>query len=509
MKITILLSFIASPFFVCAQLKYPPAVESALREAGANRSQLETVLRHYKQPADLLKLKAACFLIEHMPVHRSCTYYWADSSGKKIQFNELDYPDITASLQAFERLKKNTPGIHPVSYSYRDIDSMKATYLINNIDMAFATRQKAWAKNISFKDFCEYVLPYRASVEPLQTWRQHYMLKYAWISDSATGRNTEQVVALVSGDAQNWFANTYGLGQQRREPLPRLGALQLLHRKAGACEDIADLMVFALRSQGFLVTNDMVTCWATSFGTHFFNSILTDSSKMVRFDAATSSPRFKTFAREPAKVIRTTYSRQPNCVASIENIENIPDNFLRTLNYKDVTNEFWPVRNVKCALFHHPVKPKIAYACVLNQIDWNPAWWGKVRGDSVVFTNMCQGAVFLPVYCNKGKLIIAGYPVASGYQHVQELRPDTVHYRTIHIKQQEKYLMFRPGKQYSLYYWDNTWRLVSKQTAPAAPTNELVFDRVPRNALLILIPEYSQKLERPFTITDSGERMWW
>jgi hypothetical protein len=32
---------------------------------------------------------------------------------------------------------------------------------------------------------------------------------------------------------------------------------------------------------------------------------------------------------------------------------------------------------------------------------------------------------------------------------------------------------------------------------------------VPANALLLLIPEYSQRKERPFIMLDNGERVWW
>ena len=48
-------------------------LEVALRRAGENRTELEKVLRRYRlHPADSLKYRAACFLIENMP---SYTYY--------------------------------------------------------------------------------------------------------------------------------------------------------------------------------------------------------------------------------------------------------------------------------------------------------------------------------------------------------------------------------------------------------------------------------------------------
>lgn len=69
-------------FFSCAEKeKCTPMVsflETALQQAGENRVELEKVLSHYKtDPADSLKYKAACFLIENMPYY---TYY----KGKQL-----------------------------------------------------------------------------------------------------------------------------------------------------------------------------------------------------------------------------------------------------------------------------------------------------------------------------------------------------------------------------------------------------------------------------------------
>ena len=49
-------------------------LEVALQSAENNRKELEKVLCHYqKNPADSLKYKAACFLIENMPFY---TYFF-------------------------------------------------------------------------------------------------------------------------------------------------------------------------------------------------------------------------------------------------------------------------------------------------------------------------------------------------------------------------------------------------------------------------------------------------
>jgi hypothetical protein len=121
---------------------------------------------------------------------------------------------------------------------------------------------------------------------------------------------------------------------------------------------------------------------------------------------------------------------------------------------------------------------------------------------------MPRGTVILPAYYIHGSLKPAGFPKVNGFNNELLLKPDSANKRTVTIVEQERYLIFRPGKKYQLYYWDNDWKSVGTQTA-ADNAKELVFENVPKNALLLLIPEYSEGKERPFIITDDNKRYWW
>ena len=112
------------------------------------------------------------------------------------------------------------------------------------------------------------------------------------------------------------------------------------------------------------------------------------------------------------------------------------------------------------------------------------------------------------MYYSDGKLFPAGYPVVSGYNHTMVLIPDTLNVHSIILKEQINYLKYRPGKKYKLYYWNNAWKLIAEKFTDEK-TTELQFDNVPKNALLLMIPEYTQKKERPFIITDDGLQLWW
>lgn len=152
-----------------AQNRVPQNVTAVLEKAGKNKIELEKVIRQYNQNTeDSLKLKAAYFLISNMDIHFSADYYWADGTGKKIPFNEMDYPDFVTAVKAFEEIKPKYESVKPVSYSYKDIDTIKAEFLIKNIENAFEVWKRPQAKNLPFSDFCNYILPYRVGSEPLQ-----------------------------------------------------------------------------------------------------------------------------------------------------------------------------------------------------------------------------------------------------------------------------------------------------------------------------------------------------
>jgi hypothetical protein len=489
-----------------AQQNIPSDVLSVINTT-KNKGELMQTLEYYHRPEDSLKFKSACFLIKNMPIHQSMTYYWADSLDNELEFNELAYTDFDASIQAFNTLKSKHGKVHPVPEKVSDLETMTSEYLIANIDDAFLH----WNPQIcSFENFCEYILPYRVDVEPLSDWRETYHDRFSKFIDINDPTPLDKKIKTLTSNLNLWFLCTYNL-EKRKEPLPRLGAMQLLLRKKGTCEDVAGLSVFALRSMGIPATVDIVPLWATSTNGHVLNSAFDKNNQPVHFDALSLSDSLHEFIREPAKVFRSTYSIQPNTLATKIETQKIPSyGMLRAKNYKDVTHEYWKTRDVTCQLVHQDSMEEIVYASVFNGGKWKPVWWGKAEGNAVTFSNMCQGAVFLPEYYRNGKLVIAGYPVASGYDKVTVLKPDTATH-TVTLRELPGYLKFRAGTNYVLAYYDidRAWYVIGQQKAKDNMT-EMVFHNVPKNAKLVLQPKLEgERKERVFTISDTGERSWW
>jgi hypothetical protein len=486
--------------------QYPPDVENILVKAGENRHELEKALRYFQMKGDRQMLQAAYFLIRNMDIHYSETYVWQDKEGNKLDFSEFDYPNFVLAVDAIDSIRKERGGLEFRDTIIYDVESITGQFLIDNISQAFEVWQGSKWRDISFDDFCEYILPYRITVEPVQEWRRTYRERYQWMTDKLQKDSLQKVLIYAGLDFNTWFTSTWGK-ETRNEPLSRLGAQQLLFRKKGACEDIAALQVFSLRSQGIPASYNIITYWATSMGSHFVNNVFDENMESLRLDMTNQPIVNHELKREPAKVFRVTYSKNPETIAMQEAVENIPSGYLQMCNYVDVTSEWWETCDLTTSLFAGR-KEKITYAYVFNYGDWKPAWWGKTNGDSVTFTDMAVDAVFLPAYYRNGWMVPAGFPVINKKEGAVCLKPDLQRTRSIEINQQDDYLKFRPGKRYELFYWDTDWVSVGIQT-PSKESTRMVFKDVPSNALLILVPEYSAGKERPFIIDESGTRHWW
>jgi hypothetical protein len=75
------------------------------------------------------------------------------------------------------------------------------------------------------------------------------------------------------------------------------------------------------------------------------------------------------------------------------------------------------------------------------------------------------------------------------------------------VHEDKQHLIFRPNKAYTLFYWDKGWKLIARKTVPLQ-SKAISFSKVPKNALFILVPEYSKLKDRPFLISKQGQMIW-
>jgi len=339
--------FVFSVIPITIAQNYSGHVLRNLNISGINASELKKVLMHYKNEPE--KLQAAYFLIENMDCHNSQSYYWTDVNKQKVPFDEFRYVSYEEAVKAFNKIAFNRQMI-PVEFTVYDLAIINAKYLIVNIDEAFIVWKKKWSSKLSFEMFCEYILPYRIMDEPFTEWRESYKKVFASSFSKCANLRVRDVCTLLSNEYKNWFSDIFNL-QVKKEKQHVLSPQQILFRRQGYCEDMANWGVYMLRSLGIASCVDYTPYWATSTGGHFWQVAFNEIGENIPFFMGDDTPAEFFMRREPSKVLRITYSKQETSPLLHVSSKEIPDGFLRRSNFIDVTDQYWKTASFVVSLY--------------------------------------------------------------------------------------------------------------------------------------------------------------
>lgn len=496
----------------------PADVRTLLDSAGANRSEVEKALTHYGAPADSLKYRAACYLIGNMEGHSYVTYALVDTTGKEIEFSALDYPSYDSLEAAFKVLESRHGSLDFKKKDViRDETRISSDYLVSQIDYAFrAWTERPWARWLTFDQFCRYVLPYRGSNEPLDPWRESFFNEFADLSKSmkdstdpieAARAINKQIMTWFKFDSRYYYHPTdQGLSDMRLSGL-------------GRCEDMTNLAIFAMRANGLAVTSDYTPFWADSSNNHAWNAILTPNGKVVPFMGCEANPGEYNLFHKAAKVYRKTFENHLENLAFQKHKQKKIPGWLAGKSYIDVTSDYTKAFDVTVRIDAPiPDSVDIAYLCVFNTGEWQPIQWGRITGKTATFPAMATGVMYLPAFYLNEEVVPAGpafvlrddssmIPLGTGTDHP----PTTVQLLSVGRTKLESgsggalKSALKPGKEYELFYWADSWKSLGKATATNQP---ILFSNIPQGYLYRLVAVDSDKEERIFTI-DGVMQVWW
>lgn len=496
---------------------YPSEVEEALEKAGENRKELENALSYFEERNDTLGLRAAQYLIGNLEGHRYTIYGLYDTSKAEVDFDILDYPDYKTLLQAWDEIEAERGELDfEKKESIMDIEVITADYLIENINWAFkAWREKPWAQNLSFDAFCAYILPYRGSGEPLESWRQVFWQRYQDLEQKMEdSKDPIEAACLINSDIKSWFSFDERF---YRHPTDQ-GMSEMLSSRMGRCEDMTNVTIYAMRANGLAVTSDYTPHWANAGNNHAWNAIVTPDGKVIPFMGAEANPGQYRLAHRTAKVYRKMFAKQKDNLAfQKEEQEKVPP-WLGGKSYKDVTADYTDVCDVTIT-FGDSVPDSIhyAYLCVFNSGEWKAIHWAKIGGQKALFTDMGKDIAYLPMFYINEELVPAATPfileksgqmrkvVGEKDQKTNVTLISTSRPPSESTSETPSKLFLTEGKEYELRYWEDEWVTVGKTVATDRP---LEFSDVPVGFLYWLVASDSRKEERIFTI-ENRDQIWW
>ncbi len=476
----------------------------------------QNLLQEYEAANSEDKQAAVAFLLDNMSIHKSVNYRWVDSLGMRVSFSEFDYDDLEVALEAFQNLKDSI-SIYPKPYEYYDIDTISTEFLSKNIDQSFQQwKTNPWSSTYSFPVFCEYILPYRGLVEPLEMWREDYrLLVEKAIVDVENIKDPVEVATQIILEL-----HAFEFLASRPDPIPILSPQQMLFRRRGSCPDLANLALLACRSIGIAATFDFTPHYGASSNRHYWNSVVDKEGKHIPFDSSFTNDLPYTYQprehKRLAKVYRKTFSIQKNALASLLPKDSIPESFLKSQNILDVTAEYTPVSDLFLKKEKN-LNASVAYLNVFNLNRWRAVTWAKRQNSQFVFKNMGRNLVYLPSVYKNQKMQFDRYPILLNTRGESKvLYPDykDVFSATLSRKKEIKIenketntLEIKEGNRYLLIVWDGGWKRVELATA----TEEGVhYKKIPANGLFKLISKDQGPYERIFTVDrKTGSMVWY
>nr|WP_320058906.1 RICIN domain-containing protein [uncultured Bacteroides sp.] len=122
--------------------------------------------------------------------------------------------------------------------------------------------------------------------------------------------------------------------------MPAINAIDLIHAKIGSCHEEAQYLTYISRGLGMPMTYDFVPQWPNKSLSHFWNVLIDENGKAIRYyfrNKPGAFTIFDGFIKE--KVFRSTYSINHQSLAIInDNREDIPKLF-ENMHFIDVTEE--------------------------------------------------------------------------------------------------------------------------------------------------------------------------
>jgi hypothetical protein len=425
--------------FLISCISTSQKVNYTLNLSGNNRPELEKVINHYKQVGDKEKLEAAYYLIANMKDKYSL-------EGKTLDVYFEIYEDILKqynagiknhkvldsivkvkidSLEAFYGPIKNENLVRKT-----DASIIKADSLIESIDLAFEVwRSKPWAKHVNFKQFCEYILPYRIHNEPLQNWRKKFKTEYDIFADSLKNKSDPKELARKVNDLilRDWkFLDNFNKYSYFA------GVNSFDHFKGGICEHHYLLLACVLRSLGVPCAIDFTPQWKHWAGQHSWMVILDTTGKMIAFNPG--NPHFYYTHKVPlgqtgtaSKVYRRTFEIQSSSLpANTDSLAYIPSPF-DNVQIKDVTYEYdYPQSDIELTLEKCP-RSKLLYLSVFGYgLSHHPIGWAKINGRRALFKSVGVPAVFLSTYYEDNKELETSEPfIFYDKDNIKQIIPDT------------------------------------------------------------------------------------
>ncbi len=479
----------------------PEGVRKVLELSGIHKQQLLMALEPYYTAGDSVKLKALYWLIENMEANYFVSYHIEDSLGNRYFFDPEkfgNYLQLKHHRDSVEQMAGNL--VYEPDTFIVDYEAVSKDFLVNNLERAFESIARyPWAKNYTNEMFNEWILPYRCANEKIEPFREHFRKKYGGKIDTVSSNNPLLIAKLLNGyiNKEIDYKDTYNISAN-------IQPVDTIEKKGyGNFFDIAVYKVKALRSFGIAAALDYVPYFAdTNYGCAWATAFDNSGGEYYLFPETTVKNIFKP-GRIP-KSYRRTFKTLHNSLRAVKNIKTNTPPYLGHYDYYDITNS---LNAADVTIKTDDDTTRFAYLAVFNDGEWHPVDWAQADSiQNAHFHKITTGIIYLPTKMIKAKQYRLNYPFLLENGGTKNfLIPDYNHPVSAAIRKTAPYLNLHNGVEYTLYVWEGNWKVLYRFVCNSTV---LSLD-LPQNALFLLANNDIDFDERIFTVSPTGEQVFW
>lgn len=378
------------------------------------------------------KREAARYLLENMPYHYGYgvtmrdneeVRHWGEETSVLMhnllkEYGLYHIPNDTigafrekrrADSLAMQRIDKEVRSeFIPVT----DGSQVTTAFLIRHINHAFKVwRTLPFAKDLTFDEFKEYILPYKAFngygfLESADT----YAHLFEGLIDVDSINSREDCIR-----AYNYVLRTLRDLTGHKECEGRKGFYDLFFSRAHACDDLAAYACCILRSMGVPVTVEHTVGYRSFTGMHYFCSLYdADRKDWETYNPEASDPTLYWDEEENLNIYRNTYGAQRDTPYFLHaEGEHVPDELSNPCMI-DVTEHVKPIHSVTLPI-HGYGESNLAYLATFNRAMPDAllhTTWGVIDKEysMVTFEHAMPHVLYFPVYYRGTTMEFFGTP---------------------------------------------------------------------------------------------------
>ena len=325
--------------------------------------------------------------------------------------------------------------------TFKDAKSVTTRFLLDNASKALDTwNNSKWKDDITFEDFCKYILPYRAKTELVKAgWRDTLYNRYSHLINNIS--DVQEAFKVVHDTIQRSF-------HQTNISFPYiLSPLDLDNIKYGNCMQRCVYEVSVMRALGIPAVIDELQEWA-NYGTSghswvaliYKNHTYTISRETNEFkrynsiDASTFSLKMPleegynpclndilAFKKRTSRVWRNSYE---HISTRFDDNQIAPEYRFRFTNpfMEDVSSEYFATKDIILNS-----KEKYGYLCTFKTgKDWEPVIVSENQQGRHIFKNMGDSVIYLYVSFKHGRMQYSGNPFLYANGRITEINPSAI-----------------------------------------------------------------------------------